>query len=95
MTRTECLKRAQDIVMGQREDEYGTPEDSFSAIAALWTAYIGYKAVKFTAADVACMMILLKIARLKGSASHADSWVDAAGYAACGAEAGTGKCTDE
>jgi len=36
--------------------------------------------------DVALMMALLKIARLKGNPIHGDSWVDLAGYAACGAE---------
>jgi hypothetical protein len=32
------------------------------------------------------MLALLKIARLKNSPNHRDSWVDIAGYAACGAE---------
>ena len=33
------------------------------------------------------MMCLLKLARLKGAAGkHQDSWVDLAGYAACGCE---------
>ena len=36
--------------------------------------------------SIANMMILLKVARLKSSPSHKDSWVDVAGYAACGAE---------
>jgi hypothetical protein len=39
-------------------------------------------------ADVAAMLALLKIARLQQSPNHRDSWVDLAGYAACGAECG-------
>ena len=33
------------------------------------------------------MMALMKIARLQNMPSHLDSWVDLAGYAACGGEA--------
>jgi hypothetical protein len=36
--------------------------------------------------DVAIMMSLLKISRLAWSPTKADSWVDLAGYAACGAD---------
>jgi hypothetical protein len=36
--------------------------------------------------DVAIMMNLLKISRLSWSPTKEDHWVDAAGYAACGAE---------
>lgn len=36
MTRNEILQTAEKIVTGHREDEYGTPEDNFRMIAALW-----------------------------------------------------------
>ena len=36
--------------------------------------------------DVAIMMGMLKIARLASNPQHMDSWVDLAGYAACGGE---------
>ena len=39
-----------------------------------------------TAADVAMMCALLKIARLQNMPDHEDSWIDLAGYAACGSE---------
>ena len=83
-TRASILREANMCVNGQRTDDYGTPENSFNRIAALWGGYFGEA---FNAADVAIMLALLKVARLKNNPSHRDSWVDLAGYAACGAEA--------
>lgn len=83
MTRDEILDAAQKCVSGNREQDYGNPEDSFNAIARLWSAYIGYE---FEAKDVAAMMALLKIARIASGHAKADNWVDLAGYAACGGE---------
>jgi len=40
----------------------------------------------FRPTDVAQMMVLMKIARLENSPTHMDSWIDVAGYAACGGE---------
>lgn len=82
--RTEILRAAESMVSGQRQQDYGTPENNFARIAALWSAYTGYP---YTPADVAAMMILLKVARIKTTPSHRDSWIDIAGYAACGGEA--------
>jgi len=88
MTRQECLDAAAKAVLKDRAREYGDgPEDSFSAIAGMWSAYLGRPV---SSADVACMMALLKIARLKANPHHGDSWVDVAGYAACGAECVSG-----
>ena len=83
MNRSETLDRAKKCVCGQRENEYGSPEDSFTNIARLWSVY---RDVIFTANDVAMMMALLKIARIKTGTATDDSYVDLAGYAACGAE---------
>lgn len=83
MTREECLAAAKACVCGQRQQDYGTPEDSFNAIGKLWTAY---KGVEFSVVDVAMMMALLKIARIQTGRGTDDSFVDLAGYAACGAE---------
>lgn len=82
MTRLDTLKAAAECVCGSREEDYGSPEDNFSVIAALWTAYTG---TDVTPKDVAMMMALLKIARAKAG-SKPDTYVDLAGYAACGAE---------
>lgn len=83
MNRAECLEKAKECVCGQREQDYGTPEDNFNRIAGLWTAY---KGTVFTAGDVAMMMALLKMARIRTGTGTMDSFVDLAGYAACGAE---------
>lgn len=84
-TRKRVLSEAERCVCGQREQDYGTPDDSFQKIGTFWTAYLNY-AVKIDAEDVAAMMALLKIARISENPGHMDSWCDLAGYAACGGE---------
>lgn len=84
-TRQRVLREAELCVCGQREQDYGTPEDSFQKIGTFWTVYLNY-AVKIDAEDVAAMMALLKIARISENPQHMDSWVDLAGYASCGGE---------
>lgn len=86
MTRPEILQKAEACVCGHREQEYGSPENNFQTIADLWRAY---KGVDFTAVDVAMMMALLKIARIQSGTTTEDSFVDLAGYAACGGEIAT------
>ena len=83
MIREDILDKAKECVCGRREQDYGTPESNFAAIADLWTAYCGHE---FTPIDVAMMMALLKIARIKKGGGSGDSYVDLAGYAACAGE---------
>jgi macrodomain Ter protein organizer (MatP/YcbG family) len=91
MTKAEVLDAAKAAV-ADRGLNYGKPEDNFARIAVLWNAYVRNKSRdedglrRFSAADVAMMMALMKIARLQNDPSHLDSWIDIAGYAACGAE---------
>ena len=82
MKRAEILEKARVCVCGERETDYGSPENNFKTIADLWSAYTGHS---YTPVDVAMMMALLKVARIKGGGSD-DSFVDLAGYAACGGE---------
>ena len=84
MKRADILENARRCVCGDREQDYGKPEDNFQAIAELWNAYTGQEL--FNAVDVAMMMALLKVARIKTGAVKADSFVDLAGYAACAGE---------
>jgi hypothetical protein len=84
--RSSVLNEANNIVNGARNKAYGSAEDNFQNIANLWNGYL--EKVTLTPVDVANMMALMKIARLKHSPDHRDSWVDIAGYAACGAECG-------
>ena len=88
MTRKECLEQAMGCVLRDRNNEYGKPEDCFGVIANFWSVYLGKKVYPH---DVAMMMSLLKIARIKANKSYGDGYVDLAGYAACGAECAGGK----
>ena len=89
MTRDDLLKKAAEIVNGDRDKEYGGPEDCFRKISLYWMAYLGRR---IEPEDVAIMMMFVKIARLEMSEfQSADSWVDIAGYAACGAEIAQGE----
>ena len=91
MKRVEILDAAKRCVIDDREQDYGSPEDSFATIADLWNAYLknsanaeSWKGV--TSVDVAAMLALLKIARIASGHAKEDNWVDLAGYAACGGE---------
>lgn len=92
MSRQEILEAAMKCVCGDRDEQYGSPEDSFAAIAEFWEAYIrrrcvgGGADVSVGTLDVAAMMILFKVARIATGQNKDDNWIDAAGYAACGAE---------
>ena len=83
MNRADILDNAKAIVLGHREQDYGSPENNFRIIAELWSTYIGYN---ITPVDVAMMMALLKIARIRSGTATEDSFIDLAGYAACGGE---------
>lgn len=82
MKREEILEQAKICVCGHRQSDYGTPEDNFNRIGKLWSAYMD---IEFTAKDVAIMMALLKVARIK-TGNSIDSSIDLAGYAACAGE---------
>lgn len=84
MTRKEILETAAKCVVGDREEDYGAPEQNFERIAAFWNIYLG--GGDLTAKDVAVMLALLKIARIASGHAKSDNWVDLAGYAACGGE---------
>jgi hypothetical protein len=81
--RKECLQEAEKCVCHDRDNQYGLPENSFKIIAELWGTY---KGTRFTTEDVAIMMALLKIARIKTGAKKKDNYIDLAGYAACAME---------
>ena len=81
--RTAVLEAALAAVNGERNESYDEPEDNFGRTAQLWSAYL---TVNITPVDVAVLMVLIKVARLMHTPGHVDSWVDIAGYAACGAD---------
>ena len=83
MNRTEILKKANECVTGSRQQDYGEVENNFINIARLWAAYLE---TGISAVDVAMMMAMLKIARIKSGRYHEDNFIDLAGYAACAGE---------
>lgn len=88
MKRAEILEAARKCVCGEREQEYGKPENNFALVGRLWEVYTGHS---YSAKDVAMMLALLKVARIK-TGVKGDSFVDLAGYAACAGEIATQTC---
>ena len=83
VTRSKILSTAKSYITRDRQADHGDAEDNFSRIAGYWSLHTG---VTLTATDVAVMMALLKVARIKQNPQHVDNWVDGAGYFACGGE---------
>ena len=89
VTRATILDTAKKCVVGDRQDDYGSPENSFAAISQGWRVYIKAKFnidVPLQAVDTAAMMAVFKIARVATGHGKSDNWIDLAGYAACGGE---------
>jgi hypothetical protein len=76
----ELAAEAVAIVNGARQSAYGPPEDNFARIAKRWNLRAG---VDVADAEVALMMVDLKLARLAATPDHRDSIVDAIGYLLC------------
>ena len=91
MNRSEILSRADTYVNNDRNTQYGEPEDAFGMIADLWVAYLDGREENILpnsidSYDVACMLGLMKVARMSRRPMNPDSCVDLAGYAACAGE---------
>lgn len=92
MTRKEILENAMRCVNGDRDEQYGKPENSFMTIAHLWNIYLNAAdvndgvSITIKIKDVPAMLALLKIARIATGVQKDDNWIDLAGYAACGGE---------
>jgi phenylalanyl-tRNA synthetase beta subunit len=63
-------------IIKERGNDYGSSKDSFSKIAAMWSAYTG---CNISSTDVAYMMAMLKMSREKSSPKF-DNRLDAAAY---------------
>lgn len=81
----DTLELAQDIVLNQRAQTYGTNSAAqmHERIAGVWSAILKQPV---SALQVALCMAGMKLIRAENSPSHADSFVDACGYAAIAAE---------
>ena len=91
-TRSSVLDTAKQYVTKDREATHGEMEDNFQSIGMLWEQYFDY-GWSFSPADVAVMMALLKVARLKSNKDNPDNYIDACGYMACAGELALKKVT--
>jgi hypothetical protein len=82
-TRSTVLDLARKYVTKDRAADHGNMEDNFTKIAEYWSLHLD---TPVYSDDVAVMMTLLKLARIKSNREHCDNWIDGAGYLACGAE---------
>ena len=81
-TRTKTLETASALINGDREKDYGTPQENFARIAVGWQVVLG---CDVSAEQVALCMAWLKIARL-ANGPHMDNYIDGAGYLALASE---------
>jgi Domain of unknown function (DUF6378) len=92
--RRALLMQAADLVDGDRNAQYGDPNQDFQRTATLWNTYLSGVAERkgldvhtvealIDTWDVGWMMQLLKASRSTVSPAKEDHYADAAGYAAC------------
>ena len=94
MTRKEILDVAQEITHHNRQDDYGKPENNFGTIAVMVSEYLSAKfgvKIVLDPHDIAVINVLQKVSRIAITPAKADSWIDLAGYGACGGECATTK----
>jgi len=82
--RADILDTAKEYVTKDRAADHGDMEDNFRTIASYWNTHLGIDFIE--PQDVAVMMTMLKIARIRQNEKHLDNWIDACGYMACGGE---------
>lgn len=86
--RVEILTEAANLITGQRQQDYGTPEENFKRIADFLNILIKKNLETNTPVSprqTADFMILLKVARTINSPTR-DSYVDIGGYAGIAGE---------
>jgi len=83
----DILDEAKRITSGDRQGDYGPPNEDFSRTAELWTALWRHKLKdeeRFHPHEVADGQIALKLSRKQKSPTKRDHYTDIAGYARCG-----------
>lgn len=79
------LEEAASLVNGDRQNQYGPPDQDFTRTAEMWNALFGGRGdgQPFRPQDVATAMVCIKLSR-QTHQNKRDNWVDIAGYAYCG-----------
>ncbi len=90
MTKEEILKKARDLITGDRNETQGDAFQNHAEIAEFWNIFLDKKLqpmASITAEDVALMMVLMKISRnTQGKKNNLDNFIDMCGYAAIAGE---------
>lgn len=89
MRSVDILKRASELVGGDRQKTHGDKLQNHQNIARLWSAYLANRinpAAEISALDVALMMALLKISRTQLGDQNQDDYIDGSGYMAIAGE---------
>lgn len=85
--REQLLNGAVKAVTQQRNNQYGPPTQDFDRVAKAATTYgFSFNDEPLQPHHVAFFQMLVKLSRITWSHDHEDSWMDIAGYAACGYE---------
>lgn len=85
--RQEILEDAVSLTCGDRNKQYGEPQENLDAIAGHASIYLRNKLNEdLTAQDIAMIMVFVKAERLVTTPDHWDSHVDGAAYFAIAGE---------
>ena len=82
----DILLEAYEVTTGDRQNQYGPPDQDFRRTAEMLNALFGdmlKEGEAFKPFHIAQIMILLKMSRQLHQRKR-DNWLDAAGYARCG-----------
>ena len=83
-SRRGILRKAETLVCKDRAEEHGDAHDNFATTAKYWNAHLGIDWIE--PSDVAIMMAMLKMARLRSKLENVENYQDACGYMALGGE---------
>ena len=82
--REQLLQDVSKIITGDRNREYGEPDQNIGRTYEMLRAYLGTRSgLELEPEDVCAFAIILKLGRLSHDSSKRDTWMDIAGYAAC------------
>jgi hypothetical protein len=84
MSQSKWVAQALEAVNGDRQEQYGTPEEQHGCVAQMWEAYLERVRRRddptLQPSDVCAMNILQKMAREATGEAGEDSWIDTIGY---------------
>ena len=85
MKAVNVCQRAATLVGGERAEAYGDMHANMQRVAEMWSSYLGVEGV-IRGTDVAVMMAILKICRIRTGSHQQDNFIDLVGYGAIAGE---------